>query len=198
MPRKQKTASSPAKYRQSSLLDMFSSSPSILKRSSKGKGKRLPTDELSTDSDVVEVTCPPSKKKQRRTLSRFVKESESEGSDSSDVGRYKFEERTSSVHSVEEEGKEGDAGPSTQVRRAKRRRLLASDSDEKLVSDDEDADNRGVGLIRPRSSRSKKGQVIDSDSDVQPKVLTKRRLVKGVRPPSDEEDILDGIQKDSK
>ena len=107
MPRKQKTASSPAKYHQSSLLDMFSSSPRILKRSSKGKGKRLPTDELSTDSDVAEVTCPPSKKKQRRTLSRFVKESESEGSDSSDVGRYKFEERTSSVHSVEEEGKEG-------------------------------------------------------------------------------------------
>lgn len=197
MPRKRKTVAKAANLRQKSLLEMFPSSPRSSPHPqssvSKGKGKLKPSNVSSSDSEVALAESPVRSRRQQRTFVKLGANSD-DGSDDSNVGRIKFEERTSPMRS----GDDGsDAGPSTQVRHAKRRRLLASDSEEILRSEEEDAETRGIGLVQPRSSRTKQVRVIDSDSDQMQPAKPKRRLVKGVRPPSDEDDVMDGIQEDS-
>ncbi|KAG1715708.1 hypothetical protein ID866_1471 [Astraeus odoratus] len=103
-----------------------------------------------------------------------------EESNDSDVGAIHFE--ADAIEPSDE-----DASP----RRAKRRRIpvVTDDLDEQLPMDDEE----NVEAPVPRTRKGKASIIVDSEDELQPR---RRKLVKGVRPPtpSDDEDDIDENQ----
>ncbi|KAL5529042.1 hypothetical protein ACEPAG_5016 [Sanghuangporus baumii] len=201
MPRKTKSTQSPGspvKYKQQTLLSSFSSSPSAPTRKTNsggpprklGKTTQLRTQDSDSDAEIFELSAPKaSKRKLRRSAS------EVEVSDSSDVGKIRFEEQASSSQNdaTGRSSSETEADSSSPNRLVKRPR----------VSNTESEGNKLEGKrTRLRSSRRlvKRDTTIDirSDSDSDAQERPKGRLVKGKRPARsyEEEDILSGIDED--
>ncbi|KAH8117556.1 hypothetical protein DFH11DRAFT_1575762 [Phellopilus nigrolimitatus] len=198
MPRKTRSAHSqslPTKYRQLSLFDQLPSSPpheaqtSSRKPLKKVKTKPSKRVQINSDSEVETVSPIRPSLLRKSPLANLGEES-----DSSDVGKIKFERQSSPLPSDTGRNSDSDnlpeAGLSTQTRHSKLRRVVDSDA-EKDFSDVEIV-SKPVG----RRLKRKQGQIHDSDSDLPDK--RKKRLVKGTRPSSGEEndDVLDGIDEE--
>lgn len=197
MPPKAKALSrraKPANYKQQTLLSHFSSSPpppTSSNRKSQRIGKTKPKRVQESESDVELVESPVLKPDRRER--RAVPNSEGE-SDSSDVGKIKFERYSST-----DQGSGGTSGqasledePLSPSRPAKRQRLLNSDSDENDVAGKRQGKLASRRLVK-RDQQEESGS--QSESDVPQK--RRSRLVKGKRPASAEEgdDLMDGIDE---
>lgn len=123
-------------------------------------------------------------------------EDEKNGDSDSDVGGIHFE---SKVIDLSDEG-DNEESPRRPVKGKRRTCLAVAESCEKDHNSTMDADE-SQDIVVPvhwtSKRRGKRGLVDDSDAEeeLQPR---KRKLVKGVRPPSpaDEDDILDEIDED--
>ena len=202
MPRKTKSTqspNSPDKYKQRTLLESFSSSPPAPARNANRRnpkpGRATQKQIHSSDSEASRSPAPKRhSRKHRRATSPVV-----EDSDSSDVGKIRFEAQSSS--SETESDTRGQSSSEEEIeslspkRPVKRQRILNSESDQS------DLDCKRTRL---RSSRRdvKRDTAIEirSDSESEPEQRARGRLVKGHRAASNnhDEDILSGIDEDSK
>ncbi|KAL5511845.1 hypothetical protein ACEPAH_5063 [Sanghuangporus vaninii] len=189
---------SPVKYKQQTLLSLFSSSPSAPAR--KTDSRRSPekprratqprTHESDADAEIFESSAP---KRSNRKLRRSM--NVAEDSDSSDVGKIRFEVQSSSSQSdaTGRSSSEAEAEPLSPIRPAKRPRVSNTESEESEL------ENKRV-RFRPSRRLIKRDTTSDirSDSESDAQERSKRRLVKGNRPSrsDEEEDILSGIDED--
>lgn len=196
MPRKAQISSSPVKYRQKSLLELFYSSPTLTRSSDakpkKGKGKRPQESETDSDVKIVKVRRRPA------TRIRHTSDDFNEDDDSSDVKGIKFEDRTSPLQDESEEDSDIPAAePSLHIPCVKRRRLVRSDAEDPADDKRDELDSKGTGARRS-TAKNKIKRVVDSDSESDIPGPRKGRLMKGIRPPSDvEDDVMDGIDEES-
>lgn len=184
------------RYKQQTLFSHFKSSPPSSPERPKRKGRkqdatrRVEDSEVeraeSESSDVVEVRPSPSKK-----ASILQNDGPQEDSDSSDVGRIKFESKASSSSRMSSTISSDVSDRENVPVSSPHKRARVSDSDN---SDDGSREER---VIPTRSkARRQLQQSNSSDEDSPPKKsrLTKRKA----SPMSDEdEDVLDGIDEDS-
>ncbi|EJD06032.1 uncharacterized protein FOMMEDRAFT_166326 [Fomitiporia mediterranea MF3/22] len=202
MPRGTKSTQSrgqSAKYKQQTLLAHFSSSPPPVPPSSavsRGKSsqtwKRKSAREQDPESEVEDLDSPEIRTTKRRTQRRAP--AVEEESDSSDVGKIKFESRSISVQSSVAGDSSSEAELLSPVRSSKRQRILNSDSDTG------EAGSRSRRIHR-RPSRGSEQERDESRSEVDLHHKGKRRLMRGRRPSShnsddnNEDDIMDGIDE---
>lgn len=178
MPKGKALGGSPTKYRQKSLFDHFSSTPTASRSrpSKQTQAKQEPTSSESDSGPQVRVH-PRKPVRSKRTPGQY--------SDDSDTRGIKFEIGPSSSGSIDADG---IPSPSRQGPLSQRALLVQSDSDE--LSDI---------VVGTEKGKGKQKDVGDYDSDLEAvPAKRKRRLIKGERPTSEErDDILDGIDEDS-
>lgn len=125
---------------------------------------------------------------------------EGDGSESSDPGAIRFEPKIVIVSSSEEEA----APKSSPLNKGKRRlrRAHSEDSDIKAPSGDEEEEDFSLRKGQGKRIARKPAAVLESDEEEEERpVPKKRKLVKGARPPTPEEeevDLMDEVDEGSK
>ncbi|KAH7889668.1 hypothetical protein F5I97DRAFT_1846179 [Phlebopus sp. FC_14] len=160
-------AESPRKLKQRPITSFLNSSPP------------------SSPDRTPKTSFKPSKRK-RTTVTSSSGASRSgneESSSDSDVGAIKFEPEVLSI---------GDEDESPRPPKRRRNRVVTDGSLGHAVSDDSLEENIGVP-VRWNRKKGKLKQVVESEEESQPR---KRTLIKGVRPPTPEDDdILDDVDE---
>lgn len=129
--------------------------------------------------------------KKSHSLDSHIPDVEDGGDSSSDPGKIHFEPEVVSVSDSEEEVKSSPRRPAAS--QAKKRRRVANSDDEGVVvvSTDTEDENIGVPVRWKGKAKEVKGKptVVHSDSEEEEQPR-RRKLVKGIRPPTPEEDDL--------
>lgn len=119
------------------------------------------------------------------------------GSTSSDVGGIGFEPQVIEVSSDEDEPEKSPRRPTATQRKTRKLRADSVERTPVVISDSGEEDNIGVPVVWKHKAADTKGKrkrtVLDSDSEGA--VPRKSKLVKGVRPPTPDENDEDLLQE---
>lgn len=127
-------------------------------------------------------------------------DSEDEGASTSDPGKIHFEPRSPSAFDTDEDETKSSPRKPTLSQQYKRKRMVESDAEGAIVGLDSDSNDEMIGVPFVWKGKAKdtgkKRRVIQSDSDEErPR---KKKLIKGVRPPTPEPDMMDEVDESSK
>ena len=178
MPRKSKGTGTPKKFRQRKLDVYMSSSPPASNdelspaRPSK-RMKRRRTRNESKDTETMAGTS-------------SVPANDDDDSQSSDAGAIHFEREVVEVSSGEDE--EDRAPRPSQASR--RKRVKRAHSDDSISPQPASGEEPEIYVRKGKRPAKVTSTVLDSDEEEEPSVK-KRKLVKGERPPTPEEDAVD-------
>ena len=186
MPRRTRTTATPTKLRQGKLDVFLSSTPAPQPSPVRPQTRRSKRKAKATDSDQ-DVAGP-----SHLPITTAANE---EGSQSSDAGAIHFEPRVLTISSSEDEG---DLPPrptfsSRGKKRTKRAHSIESASAPSSVGEKELYVRKGK-----RAAKKAAAAVLDSDEEEELRPLKKRKLVKGERPLTPEEDdLMDEVDEHS-
>ena len=206
MPRRVSSSDSPKVLKQQNLLGFFQQgsgrAPPSGSRSSEGEGSRTVPAKRSRQSHKEHGETPRgSRKAARLEYSGSEQPDQDAGSESSDVAAIGFEETEASADSVVEEDdlvlspKKPPASP------RKVRRMRADSIEALSITEESDGEPEviGVPVFRKKGNavaKPRRNTIVSSSDEDRPH-SKKRKLVKGVRPPTPEEDLLDEVDSDS-
>lgn len=206
MPRQGSSPSSRTSLKQRTLLGFFQPGSSQAAQaanagSPEGKMTAPAKRTRSTNKDRLGAT-----KKCRKVL--LLQSSDSEqpdedgGSESSDVGAIGFEETSVSSRAEEDDNILSPKRPHVSPRKVHKMRAVSVENSSAVEGSDGEPEVVGVPVFRKKKGRivgrpSRKSTVIRSSDEEEPRPK-RRKLVKGVRPATPEEDLLDEVDSDSK
>ncbi|KAH9951251.1 hypothetical protein B0H21DRAFT_271900 [Amylocystis lapponica] len=178
----------PSKAASGNILDFF------------GGGSSRPASQSSPTSKPATQPRKSKRKRARGSLSDVIVKdnapADEEGSQSSDAGAIQFE-RNSKVIDLTDEDEQPSPRPSPAKRRNTRRTRADSDEDADVIEISSPTPDREVlGAVSSKGSKGKgKAKAVVDDSDEEEVQPRRRRLVRGVRPPSPEEDEADILEE---
>ncbi|CCM02373.1 uncharacterized protein FIBRA_04468 [Fibroporia radiculosa] len=144
----------------------------------------------------------PRKRQSRKTVSDYNSSSahilanNDDLSQSSDTGAIHFEQQVTEISSDEDSQKQSPRRPVSKKRKVTARRADSDDEDVAPVASEEEV--KGIPVVwKARKTGVKRSQVVVSDSsEEQGSKHRRRKFVKGIRPPSPEENLLNEVDED--
>ncbi|KAJ3559106.1 hypothetical protein NM688_g538 [Phlebia brevispora] len=201
MPRRAQASSSKSskKLKQKSLEAFFPPSSPITVSSSPSPSSspRASRPETTTRKKEHRVMKKRGADKRGRVAEDGLLETEDDNNSSSDPGGIRFEsDAAPSPESDEDEAKNSPRKSS--LSQKKKQRRMADSEEEQEVIEIESSDDQEVGVPITWKGKSKDGKRsrarVQSDSDEEPQPR-RRKLIKGVRPPTPEEDLIDEVDE---
>ena len=180
----------PKRLKQKSLLGFFEpSSPTQPEASSSKKAQ-------PRKSPAAKRRAAPSQRRRAAVESDPPSDGDS-GSTSSDVGGIDFEPQIIEVSSDEDAPEKSPRRPTATQRKTRKLRADSVERTPVVISSSGEEENIGVPVVWKHKTADKKSKrkrtVLDSESEEAPP--RKSKLVKGVRPPTPEEDDADLLQE---